>query len=101
MALPSRRPLTPLGLMSGLADSTRAAAPAGMAEAKDVPEPTKLAVPTTAWGLARAMVEPGSSRLTTERPGATRSGLSQPSNSVGPTEEKAQAAHLAGADELL
>src|SRR5579872_6684546 len=33
------------------------------------------------------MVDPGSARLTTDRPEAMTSGLNQPSNSVGPTLE--------------
>ena len=44
-----------------------------------MPEPTKFEVPTRADGNPESIVEPGSRRLTTERPDATRSGLNQPS----------------------
>ena len=56
-----------------------------MAELKEVPEPTKFALPTRADGFCTSMVEPGSRRLTTDRPDVTRSGLNQPSGLVGPT----------------
>ena len=61
-----------------------AAAPLVMAALNDVPEPTKLAVPMRADGLLTSIVDPGTRRLTTERPAATRSGLNQPSMAVGP-----------------
>src|SRR5580658_8016173 len=64
---------------------TRAAAPLVMAALNEVPEPTKLAVPIRAVGFWVSMVEPGSRKLITERPEATRSGLNQPSGEVGPT----------------
>ena len=64
---------------------TRAAAPLVIAALNDVPEPTKLAVPTRAVGNSVSMVDPGARRLTTERPEVTRSGLNQPSRLVGPT----------------
>src|SRR5580765_930487 len=62
-----------------------AAAPLVMAALNDVPEPTKLVSPTRADGLATSMVEPGTRRLTTDRPEVTTSGLNQPSTAVGPT----------------
>jgi len=49
-----------------------------------VPEPAKPAVPTTDPGCCRQIVEPGTARLTSDRPDATRSGLAQPSGEVGP-----------------
>ena len=101
MASPSNRPFTSLGEIPGFCARTRAAAPAVTAEAKDVPDPTKLAAPTMAPGLVRAMVEPGSSKLMTERPGATRSGLSQPSYSVGPTDENEHMPHWDGLGDPL
>src|ERR1700683_286594 len=55
-----------------------------MAGVRDVPEPTKLALPRRADGFSASIVEPGSRRLTTERPDVTRSGLNQPSGLVGP-----------------
>src|ERR1700758_4377858 len=56
-----------------------------MAALNEVPEPTKLVLPTRADGFCASTVEPGSRRLTTERPDVTRSGLNQPSGLVGPT----------------
>ena len=52
MASPRRRPFTSLGAAPGLAASTSAAAPDVMAAENEVPDPTKLPVPTTAVGLA-------------------------------------------------
>ena len=60
-----------------------------MAALNEVPDPTKLAGPIRAEGLAVSTVDPGARRLTTERPDATRSGFSQPSTEVGPTLENA------------
>ncbi len=42
-------------------------------------------MPTRADGFCESIVDPGSRRLTTERPDVTRSGLNQPSGLVGPT----------------
>src|SRR5689334_24641571 len=56
-----------------------------MAVLNEVPEPTKLLVPMRAVGLSVSIVEPGTRRLTTERPEVTRSGLNRPSGAVGPT----------------
>ena len=72
-----------------------------MAVENDVPDPTKFPLPITDCGLAWAMVEPGSRSPMTDLPGATRSGLSHPSNWVGPTEDQGQAYQLAGEGELL
>ncbi len=63
-------------------------APLVMAALNEVPDPLKLASPTRPVGNWVSMVEPGARRLTTERPGTTRSGLNQPSAKVGPTLEK-------------
>ena len=81
--------------------STSAAAPEVIAVENEVPDPTKLPVPMTDCGLDSAIVEPGSSRPITDRPGATRSGLSQPSNWVGPTDDHGHAYQLAGDGESL
>ena len=72
--------------LDGSSCLSSAAAPLVMAALNEVPEPTKLAVPTTADGLATSIVDPGTRRLTTERPEATRSGLETPAL-VGPTPE--------------
>jgi len=78
-------PLTVFGVYEGSAAKSRAAAPLTTAALNEVPEPTKLPVPTRAEGYCASMVEPGSRRLMTERPDDTRSGLNHPSGLVGPT----------------
>ena len=83
--MPSRRAFTSSGDRPGLSARTSATAPLVIAALKEVPEPTKLAAPTWADGYPLSIAEPGAARLTTDRPGATRSGLTQPSGEVGPT----------------
>src|SRR5579872_6316257 len=86
-AEPSRAALTVLGWAWLWVARSSAAAPLVMAALNDVPEPTQLPVPMRAEGLLVSMVEPGASRLTTDRPEVTRSGLNQPSGLVGPALE--------------
>src|ERR1700722_14346347 len=78
LVVPNRLALTSLGASFGLALRMRAAAQAVMAELKEVPDPTKLLLPMTAEGFWTSTVDPGARRLTTDRPGATRSGLNKP-----------------------
>ncbi len=85
VVVPSSVPLTVFGVYDGSAAMSNAAAPLVTAELNEVPDPTKLALPTRADGFCVSIVDPGSRRLTTERPELTRSGLNQPSGLVGPT----------------
>ena len=77
--------MTVSGEYDGWSASNSATAPLTTAELKDDPEPTKFEGPTRADGKSESIVKPGSRRLNTERPDATRSGLNQPSGVVGPT----------------
>src|SRR5205807_5272338 len=96
LVLASSFPFTTSGFGSEPEASTSAAAPLVMAALKEVPEPTKLALPTRAEGYLVSMVDPGVRRLTTERPEVARSGLNQPSTMVGPTLEKSDTLSSAG-----
>src|SRR5688500_19519829 len=58
-----------------------------MADENDVPEPRKYELSQRAAGLALSRVEPGDLTDRTDFPGATTSGLANPSAAVGPTPE--------------
>src|SRR4051812_3909522 len=87
-AVLTSRDFTWSGVSAGLRDSTRAADPAVMALANDVPEPLKYAVPTRPDGKFVSMNEPGTRLDTTDPPGAARSGFGRPLEAVGPAPEK-------------
>src|SRR5205807_6389220 len=74
------------GVSEGLAWNIRAATPETTAVACDVPVPLKYESPTRADGWVTSMRDPGSRSDTMEIPGATTSGLANPSW-VGPSEE--------------
>ncbi len=62
------------GVRSGRCWRSSAAAPETTAAACEVPLPRKNRSPTRAAGWSTSMREPGSRRLMTDVPGATRSG---------------------------
>ena len=76
--------LTLSGLTAGFSVTSIAAAPLVIAVANDVPEPMKLVVPIRADRLLVQITEVFGMTLTTDFPGASRSGFHQASEAVGP-----------------